>query len=165
MQRLGKMEIPVVQKRRGPPLKSLPPTARDRYAVLRAKYPAMTKADAMELAGYCRKSKPPSIDAQLAMTIERQREHAIRTTGYTIAHALQTLTAITRDDDANPGDKIRAVHEANTMLPGYHAPEQVQIKQLGIFAELTDLTTTELSQIINHLAEEDHITTINSNEL
>ncbi len=123
----------------------------DIYLGFRKKY-GMTRRDALYAAGYSRKNHnaPAMLDAVLAMSIDKQRAAAVKNTGYTIEYALKTLVDCSTKKE-NAGDRIRAIHEANSMLPGYLAPERKEIKTQGVFLELQALTSSDLSEMIDIL--------------
>ena len=147
---------PVASIRRGRPPKGLSSAAVVRYAQIRAKYPNITAEDAKNMAGYAERSHPPRLDAALATSIERQRDAAIQATGYTITRAMDILVSQIADSpDEHAADRIRAIHEANLMLPGYHAPQQVSVNTKSLFIELRDISTQQLNELasLNSLSD------------
>lgn len=137
------------KKSGGRPVKGVSTLANLKFQEILTKHPDLTIAEAKEWAGFSPRShgKPKIIDAELALSIEKQRDAAIRSTGYTIQRALQTLVDCTHKRE-NAADRIRAVHEANSMLPGYLAPERKEISTRGVFLELSALSSTDLGDMI-----------------
>jgi hypothetical protein len=129
-----------------------------KFQEIRSKYPNISLKDAKEWAGFSPRSHavPAVIDAELALSIEKQRDAAVKATGYSIEYALRTLVDCSHKRE-NATDRIRAVHEANSMLPGYLAPERKEISTRGVFLELSNLSNTDIGDMIELLKSDDHV--------
>jgi hypothetical protein len=152
---------PVAPKSRGPKPRGLSALAAARYHEIRAACPGVPSKLIRKWSGYSPDSDGPSIDAQLAMSITRQREAAIRHAGYSISKGLKRLVDVMDDGDALHGDAIRAVHEANAMLPGYHAPERIEVQSKGVFVELSNLSQSDIQQLLSVLGEQTSVSVSN----
>jgi hypothetical protein len=119
-----------------------------KYKMIRTKYPNLPKKMAAELAGYSPHTHPVKIDAACE-ALEVQRQNAIADLGITIRDQLEPLVSIRDNPEAQNSDRINAVKTANSMLPGYVAPEEKSIKIQGLFVELKDVSTRDIAEFLN----------------
>jgi hypothetical protein len=90
---------------------------------------------------------------QVIESIEKERDKAIKATGYTITKALTKLTEIV-DNTEEPMPVIHAIRTANAMLPGYAAPQDIQIKQRTLIMELNSLSHSDIVNLTDALKSE-----------
>ena len=82
-------------------------------------------------------------------TLEQQRDKALAALDITLHSQFKTLKRVRDSKYACNSDKIHAVKCINSMVPGWTAPDQVEIKSVGVFAELTGLSSRELAELSN----------------
>jgi hypothetical protein len=141
-------EKPVV--RRGRPPKSGPLNLK--YAQIRAKYPNLTKKDAMILAGYSRGTKPQCVEESRAYeSVDRQREKALAALKITFQSQLAPLVGIRdKSNKYAASDRINAIKTINAMVPGFNAPERKEMNMRALFVELSDITTGDLQEMVDN---------------
>ena len=82
-------------------------------------------------------------------TLEQQRDKALAALDITLHSQFKTLKSVRDSRNSCNSDKIHAVKCINSMVPGWTAPDQVEIKSVGVFAELTGLSSRELAELSN----------------
>lgn len=109
------------------------------YATLRAA--GMSGKEAHAIAGT--NHLPPK-----NLTIEQTRENALKVLDITLQSQFKTLKGI-RDNKRTScnSDRIQAVKTINSMVPGWLAPQQIDVTTTGLFVELSGLATAELSEL------------------
>lgn len=80
-------------------------------------------------------------------TLEQQRDKALAALDITLHSQFKTLKNVRDSKNSCNSDKIHAVKTINSMVPGWTAPDQVEIKSVGVFAELTGLSSRELTEL------------------
>jgi hypothetical protein len=121
-------------------------SAAEIYHHVKAKNPNISNRKAKAMAGYSINSHPPVV----LESIEKERDKAIKATGYTITKALTKLTEIV-DNTEEPMPVIHAIRTANAMLPGYVAPQDIQIKQRTLIMELNSLSHSDIVNLTDAL--------------
>lgn len=81
------------------------------------------------------------------MTVEVQREKALQALDITLESQFKTLKTIRNSKNACNSDRIHAVKTINSMVPGWTAPEQVDIRTTGVFMELSGMSSKELVEM------------------
>jgi hypothetical protein len=81
------------------------------------------------------------------MTVEQQREKALSALGITLESQFKTLKNVRDSRNTWPSDKISAVKVINSMVPGWTAPEQIDIKTTGVFMELSGMSSKDLVEL------------------
>ena len=122
-----------------------------KFQKIKDKYPNLSIRDARRLAGYSDDYHPPMPSGNVIESIEKERDKAIRYTGYTVTKAMGALNKIIDDPDEHSMPKIHAIRTANAMLPGYSAPTQAQITQRTLIAEFNNLGHDQLVNLANAL--------------
>jgi hypothetical protein len=85
------------------------------------------------------------------ISIEQQRDKALKALDITLESQFKTLKNIRNSKMACNSDKIHAVKVINSMVPGWTAPEQVQMQHTGVFMELSGLSSRELAELAEML--------------
>lgn len=81
------------------------------------------------------------------MTIEMQRDKALAALDITLEGQFKTLKTIRDSKNACNSDRIHSVKTINSMVPGWTAPDQVDVRTTGVFMELTCLSSKELVEM------------------
>jgi hypothetical protein len=87
-------------------------------------------------------------------SIEQQREKALKALNITLESQFKTLKTIRDSKNACNSDRIHSVKTINSMVPGWTAPEQVNVHSTGVFMELSGLSSRELSELAGLLQVE-----------
>jgi hypothetical protein len=81
------------------------------------------------------------------ISIEQQRDKALKALDITLESQFKTLKTIRNSNNACNSDRIHSVKVINSMVPGWTAPEQVQMQHTGVFMELSGLSSRELAEL------------------
>jgi hypothetical protein len=81
------------------------------------------------------------------ISIEQQRDKALKALDITLENQFKTLKTIRNSKNACNSDRIQSVKVINSMVPGWTAPEQVQMQHTGVFMELSGLSSRELAEL------------------
>jgi hypothetical protein len=81
------------------------------------------------------------------ISIEQQRNKALKALDITLESQFKTLKTIRNSKYACNSDRIHSVKLINSMVPGWTAPEQVQMQHTGVFMELSGLSSRELAEL------------------
>jgi hypothetical protein len=109
---------------------------------------------AMQLAGYSKHTNPIKAEqVQCWLSIDKQREEALRDLRCTFGSQLAPLVGIRDNANAHDADRIRAAHEVNTMVPGMLAPERREVMSRSIILELSNLSEGDIAALIEHAEE------------
>jgi hypothetical protein len=142
---------PVKPAKRGRPPKRIESPAFLEYQRIRAKYGNLPKKMAMQLAGYSKHTTPIKHEqVQAWLSIDKQREEALRDLRCTFGSQLAPLVGIRDAKTEHAADRIRAAHEINAMVPGMLAPERREIASHSIILELSALSEGDIAALIEH---------------
>jgi len=129
-------------------------SAAEIYHHVKQQNPGISNRKAKEMAGYSPNSHPPVV----IESIEKERDKAIKATGYTITKALSKLTAIVDQNSVidAPMPIVQAIRTANSMLPGYNAPQEIKSRSMSLVMELNDLTHEDINGLIQAVKDQDN---------
>jgi hypothetical protein len=138
----------IAQKRRGRPVKNLPPDRAALYGKLRNEHPEIAPKNLKALCQYKPGHAPTSGAQARALSIDAERERLQLAGVYTFEKATKALTAIIDSGKAHDADAIKAVQVGNAMY-GFDAPRQVNMTSRNLFVELQGLTIAQLQELID----------------
>jgi len=88
-------------------------------------------------------------------TLSQQRETALKALDLTLYSQYKTLKEIRDDKQIScPSDRIHAVKTLNTMIPGFLAPQEVNVNNTSVMIEFCDLSSQELMELSESLSGE-----------
>jgi len=122
-----------------------------RYAALRQTKPELTKQEAAIQAGFSPRTPTSTIEKTdiyklAALTIDQQRQELAKDPAMGYAGTAIMVHDIASDQQVDPTARISAAR-LYVGMQGYEAPKQMEVRQTGLFLELSGLTGDDLRTI------------------
>lgn len=125
-----------------------------KYAEIRTKWPTLPKRWAKRIAGYSEGTQPACIEGgEVMRSLAKQRETAIKELGITIRDQMAPLVGIRDKKGEQSSDRISAIKTLNSMIPGYVAAEEKNVKVMGLFMEMRDVSTDAIAEFLRDQGE------------